>query len=320
MPRQRYTEILLVALILVSAAFLARANYVPAHAERHVELAAETYDLDLGEPSQWFSAWSIGDGLAYAVIAADPSGSKLAVEVKEPAYRFSRAGYSWLAAAVTLGNDEWIPYGMAAVGLASLLGILILAVKMRERLGPWTWLLMLNPAIYLGFAGDTSEPLGVLILALAMASGSVWASVALGVTRPTYLLAMLARWRLILAGVTATVVLGLYSLWQFGGEDFIPDGGRIDLPLKAYFEHPSTSGWLLAGLAVATIAIGVWKRDWTWVVTGLFVLSFGPDVTRDPINSWRAAGLMPVLWAFRPGYEITGSSAATKSASSRVVA
>lgn len=166
MLRERRLEIILVVIIVVLGAFYARAAYIPTWAERHVEIAAEKLNLDVGEPPKWFSAWSLGDGQAYAVIAADPSGVKLGQEIKEPAYRFSRAGYSWLAAVFTLGNESWVPYGMALAGAASLIGILALAIALRGRLGWRSWLLIANPALYLGFAGDTSEPLGVLLLAL----------------------------------------------------------------------------------------------------------------------------------------------------------
>ena len=303
MNHERRIEILLVALIVILGGFLARALYIPTWPERQVEVSANRLNLDIGEPSKWFSAWSIGDGQAYAVIAVDPSGAKLGEDVKEPAYRFSRAGYSWLAATITLGNDEWVPYGLAAIGLLSLVGILIVAISMRKRLGPKVWFLVLNPAIYLGFAGDTSEPLGALMLALALGSGSLLAAVALGVTRPSYLVGLFSRWRLFGAGIVATALLAVYSLWRFGTEDLIPDAGRVDLPFVAYIENSSFAGWLLLGLAVATLVVGIRRRDWAWVLTGVFVLSFGLDVTADPINAWRAAGMLPVLWAFGPGYE-----------------
>ncbi len=308
MIRERRLEITLVAIIVVLGAFYARAAYIPTWADRHVEVAAEKLNLDVGEPTKWFSAWSIGDGQAYAVIAADPSGVNLGQEIKEPAYRFSRAGYSWLAALVTLGNDDFVPYGLALVGAVSLIGTLALAIVLRGRLGWRAWLLTANPAIYLGFAGDTSEPLGALLLAVAFSTGSVWVAAALGVTRPTYLLALLGRWKLVAWGLGSALVLGVYSLWRFGFEGTGVDGGRIGLPPAGYFENPSLAGWVLALLAVTTVAIGVKYRDWTWVVIGVFVLSFGYEVTVNPINAWRAAGLMPVLWAFGPGHELPSMS------------
>ena len=308
MLKEHRLEIILAATIVVLGAFYARAAYIPTWAERHVEIASDELNIELGEPSRWFSAWSIGDGKAYAAIAADPSGVKLGQEIKEPAYRFSRAGYSWLAAAVTLGKDALVPYGMALVGAASLAGTLALAIALRGRLGWRSWLLIANPALYLGFAGDTSEPLAALMLALAMSSGSIWAAIALGVTRPTYLLALAGRWKLVAGGLGSAVALGIYSLWRFGLDGAAVGGGRIGFPLAAYFESPTPAGWLLGFLAVVTIVIGVKRRDWTWVAVGVFVLSFGSDVTPNPINAWRAAGMLPVLWAFGPGYEMVRPS------------
>ena len=304
MAREHRIEIVLVVVIVLTASLGVRAAYIPLAYEQHVERAAQTLDLSLGEPSKWFSAWSVGDGQAYAVIAADPSGVKLGREIKEPAYRFSRAGYSWLAAAVTLGKDRLVPYGMAIAGGVSLLGVLLLAVSLRVRLGPRGWFLILNPAIYMGFAGDTSEPLGVFLLALTLSTGSVFGAIALGVTRPTYLIGVLARRRHFIVGVLAAVLLAVYSLWRFGFEHFVPHGGRIDFPFFGYFQHPSLFGWLLAIVATVTLTIGWRVRDWSWVVSGLFVLCFGHFVTEFSVNAWRAAGMLPVLWAFGPGYEI----------------
>jgi len=55
--------------------------------------------------------------------------------------------------------------------------------------------------------------------------------------------------------------------------------------------------------ATVTLILGLRQRDWTWVLVAIFVFAFGNDVTLNPINAWRAAGLLPVLWAFGPGYE-----------------
>lgn len=109
-------------------------------------------------------------------------------------------------------------------------------------------------------------------------------------------------------GLVATGFLGVYSLWRFGTEQFIPRGGRIGLPLIGYFDNFSVGGWLLALAAATTVVIGARRRDWTWVVVGVFVLSFGTEVTENPINAWRAAGLVPVLWAFGPGYRAVRDS------------
>jgi hypothetical protein len=209
---------------------------------------------------------------------------------------------------VTFGIDELVPYGLALVGAASLAGTLVLAIALRDRLGWKTWLLTANPAIYLGFAGDTSEPLGALLLALALANGSILGVILLGVTRPTYLLGLITRWKLLIWGVGAAVALGGYSLWRFGLEGAQVDGGRIGPLLTAYFENPSVTAWVLVVSALVTVILGLRARDWAWVLGGLFVLSFGHDVTLDPVNALRAAGFLPILWGFGPGYVLPTAS------------
>ena len=299
----RRLELLLVVLIVVAAAWYTQAEYIPAFSERHVENAEEKYNLDVGEPGPWFSAWSIGDGQAFTVIAADPTGVKLSEEIKEAAYRYSRAGFGWLAAAASFGREAWIPYGMPIVGVVSLAAITWLAISLRGRLGPRIWILVLNPAIYLGFAGDTAEPLGVLFLTYAIATGSVWVAAALGVTRPSYLVGLLEKWRQVGVGALATGTILTYGLIRFGAEDFLPDGGRVDIPFRAYFEYSTLGGWLVALAATATFAIGIRKRDWAWIGSGVLIVCLGTDVTANPVNVWRAAGMIPVLWAFGPGFK-----------------
>lgn len=300
MIRKRPLEIMLVSVIVLLFAFYARYEYIPNFGDQHVAVASERYNIDFGQPGPWFSAWSLGDGQAFAVIAADPTGGLLGVEVKEPVYRFARAGYGWLAGALIFGNTHLIPFALAAVGSASVIALLLVAVKLRDRLGPKAWLIILNPAVFLGFAGDTTEPLGVLVLTLAMASSSVWAAIALGVTRPTYALALLGRWVSFAVAVAAAVGLLVYSLFRFGLDEGL-SGGRFDLPLVAYFEHSTIAGWLLALAALVTTLIGVKSRNLAWVVSGVAVLMLGTDVTENPVNLWRAAGMLPVLWAFGPG-------------------
>lgn len=298
----RRTEVIAATLIVVFGVFYTRAEWIPASAEMQVELAEERLGLDVAEPNRWFSAWSVGDGQAFAVIAADPTGEKLGEEIKEPIYRFSRAGYGWLAFVASAGQESWVPYGMAIVGAASVAGVLWLSIRLRDRIGWRTWLLILNPALYIGFAGDTAEPLAIFLLAFGMAFGSVWAAVALGVTRPSYLLAKLRSARLFLWGVASALLLLIYGILRFGTDQLFPDPGRIALPVTAYAEHSSLAGWALLTFGVATLAVGFRRRDWAWIASGLLVVALGPDVTANPANAWRAAGMLPVLWAFGTGF------------------
>lgn len=302
MLRRYRVEIVLVTAVVVVSAFYARWEYIPSFADRHVAVAEETYGFDVGEPGPWFSAWSLGDGQAYAMIAVDPTGDKLAENVSEAGYRFARAGYGWLTWAFALGQTDLVPYAFAVVGALSLVGVVLVAIRIRPRVGARAWLLVLNPALFVGFAGDTSEPLGILMLAFAMAWGSWVAAMFLGVTRPTFLIGVWGRWRFFVPGVVAAGGLALYSLFAFGAEALVPTGGRLTLPFLAFVEHSSIWGLTLALVATATVIAGIRARDWSWALAGVLVLCFGSDVLRDPINAWRAAGFIPVLWAFGPNF------------------
>jgi hypothetical protein len=302
MIRKHRFEIVLVVLIVLTVALYVRWDAIPVFGDRHIAGFEETYGVNVGAPGPWFSAWALGDGQAYALIGIDPTGETLAEGIREAGYRFARAGYGWAVWGVSLGQAELVPYALAIVGAVSLMAVLALAIRLRPALGPRVWLIVFNPALFIGFAADTSEPMGILLLALALAGGAGWFAALLGVTRPTFLVAMWGRWKQLALGISSAVALGVYSLIVFGLEAMIPSGGRLGLPFHAYVEYPSAWGFLLAGAAVITVAVGARTRDWSWVLAGVFVLCFGSDVLRDPVNAWRAAGFLSVLWGFRPGY------------------
>jgi hypothetical protein len=301
MLKEHRLEIILVSVAVVLAAFYARSQYIPPFPERQVDVSEQRYHFDVGDPGPWFSAWSVGDGQAFVLIALDPTGRKLAEEVGIPTYRFVRAGYGWLGWVMSLGRAEWVPYALALVGALSIAATLALAIRLRGVLGPMAWILVLNPAIYVAFAGDTSEALGVFLLALTMASGWRIVAAALGFTRPTFAIALWGRWRLLIPALAAGLVLTVYGLVTFADKSLDPGDG-LAVPLAAYFDHLSPWTALLAIGAVGTVAVGVRRRDWAWVVSGIFVLAFGNQVVSDPVNAWRAAGFLPVLWAFGPGF------------------
>jgi hypothetical protein len=299
--REHRIEILVVSVIVLLGAFYARAEYIPPWADRNLEIAEEKWDLPVSDVGSWFSAWTLGDGQAFAVIASDPLGLSFGDDLREPGYRFQRAGYSWLAWAASGGQPGLVPYALALVGALAVIGTLILAISLRARVGPSAWFLVLNPALYIGFAGDTAEPVAILFLGLALATDAIWAAIALGVTRPDFLLSMIGRWRPLFAGIAAAVVIAIYSVWHFGLDTMLPKVDLLAVPLSGYIEHSTAAGWVLAVAASSTLVVGARYRNWAWVAVGTYVISFAPVVTADPVNAWRAAGLMPVLWAFGAG-------------------
>jgi hypothetical protein len=296
-------EIALVSVIFLVTAVYVRWTYIPSFFDRHVQVSEERFDFEVGEPGPWFSAWSLGDGQAYVLIALDPTGQKLAEEVPEPGYRYARAGYGWLGWLTSLGNDRLVPYALALIGATSMVGILIAAIVLRPLLGIRAWLLLMNPAIYIGFAGDTAEPLAALLLTLGLMTGSWALALILGLTYPTYLVATWGRWKMFLVGVATAVAVQIYTSLAFGPPAVTSATVRVGFPFVGYLDAPSAAGFALCAAGLATIAIGARSRAWAWVISGLFVLCFAADVLQFPTNAWRAAGFLPVLWAFAPRHD-----------------
>lgn len=295
--REAWLVVIAVALI----ALLYRYAWLPSDPAAALQHARDTLGLPVMDVSGWFSAWTLGDGQIFAIIATDPLGLDEGWLLTQPAYRYGRAGFGWLAWVASLGQAEWVPYGMAIVGALAVTALFLLAWKLRPVVGRSAWLIVLNPAVFIGFAGDTAETLGVLALAWAIATGQLWASAALGVIRPSFLVGLVGRWRLLTSGVISAVVLGFLLIARFG---FRPEqyGEGIALPLLGYITEPSPQSIVLGLLALTTLGVGLRRRDWGWVTSGAFVLCFSPAVLQDVNNGWRAAGMLFVLWAFGPGY------------------
>jgi hypothetical protein len=163
-----------------------------------------------------------------------------------------------------------------------------------------------NPAVLIAFAGDTAEGLGVLALAYAIATGRVWVSAALGVIRPSFLIALVGRWRLLRWGALMAFVSGVWWIVHFGWEPS-QYGSNFALPFAGYFAEPSLNSLALGAFACATIWRGLQHRDWGWVASGIMVVCFSGFILADATNGWRVAGMLYVLWAFGPRYERPGN-------------
>ncbi len=294
-------EVWFVGVSLALTAVLYRYAWIPDSWTSILENFERTTGLDVGGVGAWFSGWATGDGQTFALIAADPLGLDEGWQLTQPVYRYGRAGFGWLAWLASLGQEQWVPYGLAIAGATAVVGTFLVAMRLRPRLGVRAWLIAFNPAVLIAFAGDTAEALGILAAAWAMATGRWWASAALGVIRPTFLVAFVGRWRLLLWGALSAAGLGLLWILRFG-PDLDQYGGGLTLPFHGYIESPSIQSTGLLILAIVTIGVGVRHRDWGWVGSGLLVMCFSPLVLGGAHNAWRAAGMLYVLWAFGPGY------------------
>ncbi|HLF41922.1 MAG TPA: hypothetical protein VJA46_00175 [Acidimicrobiia bacterium] len=255
--------------------------------------------IDVGPEAAWFATGLNGDGAVYTLIAADPLGADVGQRVFFPSYRYSRAGFSWLAAALVLGMDHLLLLGLSLVGMASLATVGWQAVRLRETHGLRAWILLANPALYVGFVGDTAEPLSIALLTLALAHGSILSSGGLAIVRPDYLVALLSNWRLAISSAALAVVFRLIWVVHFGDS---VTGGLFNLswPFVGILETSSPVGWLVIVAGLFTLINGFLDRDISWVASGLLVICFSAVVLDTPVNAVRAAGLLPVLWAFGP--------------------
>ena len=283
----------------MAACYLATVAFVPANWHEHLVRLEGAIGIPVTSIAPWYSRWAIGDGVAFAIIATDPLGFDLGQSLFGPGYRYQRAGFGWVLWAVSLGQAEFVPYAMVLVGLSCIVALFVLARKYREVLGPASWLLVLNPAVFIAVLGATAEALGVLLLVLATASGGSRWSIPLGLTRPTFLIALVSRGRAFFLGVLATACLFGFGVWQFGW-DLGQYTGRATLPFFGFIEAASLGSWIVALSALVTLLVGLMRRDLAWIASGGFVLCFSSLVVENPFNALRAAGMLPVLWAFGP--------------------
>jgi hypothetical protein len=129
------------------------------------------------------------DGVYFYAIATDPlargEAHKL-IEADRGAYRYGHAGLGWLAWLLSAGRTSAVPAALLAIGLIAT-GLSAYALSLLGRaLGwsPWAGLVVaFSPGIIYATTADTSEPVALAALALALlawARGRIgWAAVAL---------------------------------------------------------------------------------------------------------------------------------------------
>jgi hypothetical protein len=309
---QRIRDGLFAALVAVVTALALRFWLTNPQDYLHYSVLEELTGIDFGTWPDVFYSGGGGDGEVFAVLAADPLGSGPSQLIPVVLHRFLRIGFAWLAWAFSLGQEQLVLPALFTVGLLAVSGVGFMSGFLRERLGLKSWALLISPAVYIGFIGDTVEPLGTLLLVLSLTASGIWAAAALGISRPTYAVALFGKWKLLSAVVAAVIVIRLLAFGLFGGSILESIDGSFSLPFVAYFDHASVVGFLVLAGAVVTIGVGMIRRDLAWVVAGMFVVVLGGPIIENPINAVRAAGMLPVLWAFGPNWQAATVRPGTK--------
>jgi hypothetical protein len=113
-----------------------------------------------------------GDGVYYYAIARDPfATAKEHQLIDGAAYRYGHPGFSWLAFAASAGRNELLPLIFLLLGVAGMAIAACTAALIAADLGwsPWIGLFVaLQPGLIYSVTIDTSEPVGVALLLLAL--------------------------------------------------------------------------------------------------------------------------------------------------------
>jgi len=277
-----------------------------------------SYGVDLPDwygRHPYFLTWSLGDGQAFVTMAADLNLDGAVTGLANPVYRYSRVGFSWLGRALALGQTDWIPLGLFAVNVIALAALAVRLAAMQDRYGMGPLLGLLNPALYIAFATDTAELLGVTLAVWAMTSppgrSARWLAAGLGATRPelsTALAASAAGISLWIPAGVVVVLMRVVGVLALGTEGSVASGGSLSWPLMGYVEAwrrsrlpvaLGSAGLLLA--AAVTIYLGLRRYEGgarlAWVASGSLLLILSPLVLLRPANYLRAAAALPLLWS-----------------------
>lgn len=290
-------------------------NFAPLDLEVY---EARSYGVDLPDHyghQPFFLTWSRGDGGAFLALAADPLARGPARELGISAYRFGRVGYSLAAAALVWGRTELLPVGLFAANTLAVAAFGWFAGGLRRRHGPWSMLLVLNPALLIAYAADTAEAFGLLFLMLSVVlvsrTGRTVASVVLAVSRPSYLPTVLIRRSNIGPTLTGVLVVVIVQLVAVAGMGLVPGGSQnITAPLVGYMSAwpgQDLSSRLVAALvvvaALAAVVTSLRRRapeDLGLLLTSGLVLVLSADVVTDWVNLLRATGglVFALGWSF----------------------
>lgn len=178
------------------------------------------------------------DGVYFYAIARDPLARGEAHHlIDRAAYRYGHAGYGWLAWLASGGRAPAVPAALLGLGLAGAAVAAAAASLLSRELGWSGWgglLVALNPGIVYATTVDTSEPVGLAVLALALVA---WLRAKHGRAGAWLVAACLMKEPFLLVPAGLAVWEGIE--WARGRRG--PDVGRR-----------------LAALAAGPVAFGIW--------------------------------------------------------------
>ena len=268
----------------------------------HLDRVNNIAGTNIGPEQGWLAVGMNGDGATFAVVAADPFGRGPGETLRQPSFRYSRLGYPYLSAVLVFGQQELVLIGLGVVGALAVAGAAFISERLSHERGWMAWLIVANPALVVGFLGNTAEPLSIFLLSVALFTGSRLAAIAVALVRPSYIVGLANHWRLLLFGLVSALAIKAFWSWWFD-EAFLSGTSNFDIPFRGVIESPSVLGWIVVLAGLATAVVGAKQRDWGWILSGMMVISLAMVVVDTPINALRAAGMLPVLWAFGPKYE-----------------
>ncbi len=265
----------------------------------------------------FFLMWTRGDGATYLTLATDLDLDGAAHRLRSPRLRVARLGFSTLLRLVAIGRIAWLPvaaFVVGSVGLATY-GAMTATIALHDRRA---WWLLANPAVLIGYVGDSTEPVGLallLVAALAVSPLVAFAAGALlGGVRPSFAPATLAArrpWPAFLGTIAVAAIVGTWARSVFPADPGFP----FRLPLVGYVEATGTTplpdlvvAATVAAAATGTIVLGVRRhrgpRRWGWILGGLLILTLPPESVDDVVNLLRIAGFLPVLWVLEGARDV----------------